>query len=73
MNDDLPDDIDLLKALLRKQRAQNQQLSALVASYRVETDKLKAHINKLQRMVFGSRSEKTAIKPRSSSERRRNG
>ncbi|WP_133523182.1 IS66 family transposase [Buttiauxella sp. JUb87] len=62
MNDELPDDINLLKSLLREQRAQNQHLSGLVTSYRLDIDKLKAHIDKLQRMVFGSRSEKTRDK-----------
>lgn len=54
----MPDDITQLKALLREQRALNRNLSILVASYRREIDKQKAHIDKLQRMVFGSRSEK---------------
>lgn len=62
MNDNLPDDINLLKALLREQRVQNQHLSGLVTSYRLEIDKLKSHIDKLQRMVFGSRSEKNRDK-----------
>lgn len=62
MDNQLPDDIEQLKALLREQRAQNQRLSGLVTSYRHEIDKLKAHIAKLQRMVFGSRSEKSRDK-----------
>lgn len=62
MDNSLPDDIEQLKALLREQRAQNQRLSGLVTSYRHEIDKLKAHIAKLQRIVFGSRSEKTRDK-----------
>lgn len=59
MNGELPDDIAQLKALLREQRALKRNLSILVASYRREIDKQKAHIDKLQRMLFGSWSEKT--------------
>lgn len=62
MNDELPDDITQLKALLREQRAINRNLSSLVTSYRREIDKLKAHIDKLQRMVFGSSSERNRDK-----------
>ncbi|MDR5818829.1 IS66 family transposase [Caballeronia sp. LZ033] len=47
---DLPDDVDLLKALLVEARS-------LLAERDIEIDQLKAQIDKLRRMQFGRKSE----------------
>lgn len=62
MKNDLPDDIDQLKALLRKQQSQLRQYAGQVAGYEREINRLKAQPDKLRRMLFGQRSEKSRHK-----------
>ncbi|MGE0968573.1 IS66 family transposase (plasmid) [Klebsiella sp. WOUb02] len=69
MKNELPDDIDQLKAMLRKQRAMlNDQQTRLrqyagqVAGYEQEINRLKAQLDKLRRMLFGQSSEKSRNK-----------
>lgn len=54
----LPNDIDALKALLLAMSAEVQQLHESVSTRSHEIDRLKLLIAKLQRMLFGRRSEK---------------
>lgn len=69
MKNELPDDIDELKAMLRKQRTMlNDQQTRLrqyagkVAGYEQEINRLKAQLDKLRRMLFGQSSEKSRNK-----------
>ncbi|EOZ1473492.1 MULTISPECIES: IS66 family transposase [Enterobacter] len=69
MKNELPDDIDQLKALLRKQRTMlNDQQTRLrqyagqLAGYEQEINRLKAQLDKLRRMLFGQSSEKSRNK-----------
>ncbi|ELD4018271.1 IS66 family transposase [Salmonella enterica] len=69
MKNELPDDIDQLKAMLRKQRTMlNDQQTRLrqyagqLAGYEQEINRLKAQLDKLRRMLFGQRSEKSRNK-----------
>lgn len=62
MKSDLPDDIDQLKALLRKQQSQLRQYAGQVAGYELEINRLKAQLDKLRRMLFGQSSEKSRHK-----------
>lgn len=69
MKNKLPDDIDQLKAMLRKQRTMlNDQQTRLrqyagqVAGYEQEINRLKAQLDKLRRMLFGQSSEKSRNK-----------
>lgn len=69
MKNELPDDIDQLKAMLRKQRTMlNDQQTRLrqyagqVAGYEQEINRLKAQLDKLRRMLFGQSSEKSRNK-----------
>ena len=65
MKNELPDDIDQLKALLHKQQetlkqqqTRLRQYAGQVAGYEQEIERLKAQLDKLRRMLFGQRSEK---------------
>lgn len=60
MNSSLPDDIEQLKALLVAQQAVIVRLSGEITGYAREIDSLRALVAKLQRMLFGRSSEKTA-------------
>ncbi|HDR2836424.1 TPA: IS66 family transposase [Enterobacter mori] len=69
MENELPDDIDQLKAMLRKQRTMlNDQQTRLrqyagqLAGYELEINRLKAQLDKLRRMLFGQSSEKSRNK-----------
>lgn len=62
MKNELPDDIDLLKAILRKQQTLLRQYAGQVAGYEQEINRLKAQLDKLRRMLFGQRSEKSRNK-----------
>ncbi len=58
MNNELPDDIELLKAMLRKQQSRLRQYTCQVAGYEQEIERLKAQLDRLRRMLFGQSSEK---------------
>ncbi len=58
--DDLPDDIDALKALLLEARASLSQVRQDLAERDLEIEQLKAQIDKLKRMQFGRKSEQLA-------------
>lgn len=60
MNDNIPDDIALLKQRLAEQEALNRLLQARLDEREREVDYLQAQLDKLRRMNFGSRSEKVA-------------
>lgn len=62
MKNELPDDIDQLKAMLRKQQARLRQYAGQVAGYEQEIERLKAQLDKLRRMLFGQSSEKNRNK-----------
>lgn len=69
MKNELPDDIDQLKAMLRTQQTMlNDQQTRLrqyagqVAGYEQEINRLKAQLDKLRRMLFGQSSEKSRNK-----------
>lgn len=69
MKNELPDDIDQLKALLRKQQetlkqqqTRLRQYAGQVADYELEINRLKAQLDKLRRMLFGQSSEKSRHK-----------
>ncbi|ENC4947828.1 IS66 family transposase, partial [Shigella sonnei] len=53
MNNELPDDIELLKAMLRKQQSRLRQYACQVAGYEQEIERLKAQLDRLRRMLFG--------------------
>lgn len=55
---DLPDDIDVLKALLAEARASIAQMQQDMAERDIEIERLKTQIDKLKRMQFGRKSEK---------------
>ncbi|WP_354687954.1 IS66 family transposase [Cupriavidus necator] len=55
--DDLPDDIDALKAMLLEARASLSQVQQDLAERDLEIEQLKAQIDKLKRMQFGRKSE----------------
>lgn len=70
MKNELPDDIDQLKALLHKQQetlkqqqTRLRQYAGQVAGYELEIERLKAQFDKLRRMLFGQSSEKSRHKP----------
>ncbi|EGI92362.1 putative transposase [Shigella boydii 5216-82] len=50
MNNELPDDIELLKAMLRKQQSRLRQYACQVAGYEQEIERLKAQLDRLRRM-----------------------
>ncbi|ENZ9958603.1 IS66 family transposase [Salmonella enterica] len=58
MKTELPDDIEQLKAMLRKQQARLRQYAGQVAGYELEIERLKAQLDRLRRMLFGQSSEK---------------
>lgn len=62
MDNSLPDDIEQLKALLRKQQSRLRQYAGQVAGYELEINRLKAQLDKLRRMLFGQSSEKSRHK-----------
>ncbi|MGC9765700.1 hypothetical protein P4I31_26240, partial [Escherichia coli] len=49
MNNELPDDIELLKAMLRKQQSRLRQYVCQVAGYEQEIERLKAQLDRLRR------------------------
>ncbi|AIA48130.1 hypothetical protein L085_13485 [Serratia sp. FS14] len=57
MNNELPDDVAQLKALLVAQQAVIVRLSGEITGYAREIDSLRALVTKLQRMLFGRSSE----------------
>ncbi len=59
MNDISSDDILLLKQRLAEQEALNRALLEKLADREREIDHLQAQLDKLRRMNFGSRSEKS--------------
>ena len=59
-NQDLPDDVGALRALLIESRAQTAKLSATVRHHELQIEKLKLQLAKLRRMQFGRSSEKLA-------------
>ncbi|PWF31536.1 IS66 family transposase, partial [Shigella flexneri] len=58
MNNELPDDIELLKAMLRKQQSRLRQYACQVAGYEQEIVRLKAQLDRLRRMLVGQSSER---------------
>jgi transposase len=56
--DDLPDDVDALRALLLASRAQAAKLTATVHHHALQIEKLKLQLARLRRMQFGRSSEK---------------
>ena len=58
MNNELPDDIGLLKAMLRTQQSRLRQYACQVAGYEQKIERLKAQLDRLRRMLFGQSSEK---------------
>jgi transposase len=52
-SEDMPDDVDALKAALALARAQNADDKAMIAAQKLE-------IAKLKRQIYGARSERTA-------------
>ncbi len=59
MSSSLPDDINALKRLLAEQEALNRALQEKLNEREREIDHLQAQLDKLRRMNFGSRSEKS--------------
>ncbi len=51
MNNELPDDIELLKAMLRKQQSRLRQYACQVAGYEQEIERLKAQLDRLSSYV----------------------
>lgn len=47
MNNELPDDIGLLKAMLRTQQSRLRQYACQVAGYEQEIERLKAQLDRL--------------------------
>ncbi|EIQ26430.1 putative transposase [Shigella flexneri K-404] len=72
MNNELPDDIELLKAMLRKQQSRLRQYACQVAGYEQEIERLKAQLDRLRRMLFGQSSEKSVISLKIRSDRQKN-
>jgi transposase len=62
MDNELPDDIEQLKALLVAQQAVIVRLSGEMTGYAREIDSLRALVAKLQRMLFDRSSEKNREK-----------
>ncbi|WP_252997104.1 transposase [Shigella flexneri] len=71
MNNELPDDIELLKAMLRKQQSRLRQYACQVAGYEQEIERLKAQLDRLRRMLFGQSSEKSVISLKIRSDRQK--
>ncbi|KDA58000.1 putative iSSfl4 ORF3 [Escherichia coli 3-267-03_S4_C2] len=51
MNNELPDDIGLLKAMLRTQQSRLRQYACQVAGYEQEIERLKAQLDRLSSNV----------------------
>lgn len=51
MNNELPDDIGLLKAILRTQQSRLRQYACQVAGYEQEIERLKAQLDRLSSNV----------------------
>ncbi len=51
MNNELPDDIELLKAMLRTQQSRLRQYACQVAGYEQEIERLKAQLDRLSSNV----------------------
>ena len=51
MNNELPDDIELLKAMLRRQQSRLRQYACQVAGYEQEIERLKAQLDRLSSNV----------------------
>ena len=51
MNNELPDDIRLLKAMLRTQQSRLRQYACQVAGYEQEIERLKAQLDRLSSNV----------------------
>ena len=51
MNNELPDDIGLLKAMLRTQQSRLRQYACPVAGYEQEIERLKAQLDRLSSNV----------------------
>ena len=54
MNSELPDDIEQLKAMLRKQQSQLRQYACQVVGYEQEIERLKAQVDRLSPNVVWS-------------------
>lgn len=72
MNNELPDDIELLKAMLRTQQSRLRQYACQVAGYEQEIERLKAQLDRLRRMLFGQSSRKSVISLKIRSDRQKN-
>ncbi|MBK1755512.1 MAG: hypothetical protein JJO41_17535, partial [Escherichia coli] len=48
MNNELPDDIELLKAMLRTQQSRLRQYACQVTGYEQEIERLKAQLDRLR-------------------------
>jgi transposase len=57
-SDDLPNDVEALRALLIESRAQTARLHVTVRHHQAQIDKLKQQLAKLKRLQFGRSSEK---------------
>lgn len=57
-SEDLPNDVEALRALLIERRAQAAQLHVTVRHHQAQIDKLKLQLARLKRMQFGRSSEK---------------
>lgn len=51
MNNELPDDIELLKAMLRTQQSRLRQYACQVTGYEQEIERLKAQLDRLSSNV----------------------
>lgn len=58
MKTELPDDVEQLKTMLRKQQAQLRVYEGQVAGYERELERLRAQLDRFKRMLFGQSSEK---------------
>jgi len=58
MKNELPDDVEQLKAMLRKQHGQLRRYEGQLAGYEREIERLKAQLDRLRRQLFGQNSEK---------------
>ena len=56
--DQLPDDVDALKAMILAQRAETTRLAASVKAYEAVIEALKLRIARLRKQKFGRSSEK---------------
>ncbi len=68
MNNELPDDIELLKAMLRTQQSRLRQYACQVAGYEQEVERLKAQLDRLPARV----QRKSVISLKIRSDRQKN-